>query len=402
MSRPPLPVGTFGHVRVTEGPPGRFRARTAFRDYDGVRRDVEASGKTAAAAKRALVLALRDRSAPSGREVTPEMRLSVLGELWLEELALEERVRPQTIDCYRRVWQKHLVPAVGQLRVRETSVSRIDRAVRGIAAARPGQQRHARVVLSGVLNLAVRHDALASNPVRSISRTATTRKPVVALDLDTLEAVRRAVRDYRNVRDDQGRLPPGPRSNADLGDAFDLLLATGARPGEVLALRWPDVNLKAVPPTATISGTVVEVTGQGLVRQPVPKSQASHRTLPLPAFAVAVLLRRQVEQAGKNPFNAVFPSRAGTWRSPRNLARTFRQARAEAGLAKIEMKSCRATVATLINREAGVHRAAQQAGHGRDIVTETYYLAKPDVAPDSTAILEKLAPRSPKSGVSRG
>jgi hypothetical protein len=52
MAGPPLPVGPFGHVRVKEGRPGRFRARTAFGDYDGVRRDVEASRKAAAAAKR--------------------------------------------------------------------------------------------------------------------------------------------------------------------------------------------------------------------------------------------------------------------------------------------------------------------------------------------------------------
>ena len=166
-------------------------------------------------------------------------------------------------------------------------------------------------------------------------------------------------------------------------------------PGEILAVRWSDVDLKRSPPTVTINGTIVAVKGEGLKRQP-PKTAASLRTLPLPAFAVAVLLRRRVQS--KSTFEAVFPSRAGTWISPRNLARTFRQARVEAGLGKVQLKACRATVATLISREAGSKRAAQQAGHGSDRVAEAYYIAKAAQAPDSSAILEQLAPRIQNRG----
>jgi integrase len=394
MGRPPTPVGTHGAVRVSELAPGHNRARTRFRDYDGRVRLIEAWGSSAAAATRALNVSLRDRATPTGLEVGPEMRLSVLGGLWFDELELEGRLRKQSVDSYRLVWNKHVEPALGQLRVREATVSRVERAIRAIAEARPGQVKHARVVLAGVLGMAVRHDAITANPVRSIARSLTTRKAVVSLDLDQLEAVRRAVRDYRTTRDANGHAPSGPRPSRDLADVVDVLLATGARPGEVLALRWSDVDLTTAPATVTICGTVTAVKGAGLARQPMAKTDAGHRSLPIPAFAVAVLLRRQVEAPAKNAIDAVFPSRAGTWKSPRNVARSFRAARAEAGLDRIVLKSFRPTVATLLARELDSTRAAEQLGHTSDLVTKAYYIAPAAHAPDSTAVLDQLGPRN--------
>lgn len=86
----------------------------------------------------------------------------------------------------------------------------------------------------------------------------------------------------------------GPKRAPDLLDIVHLLLATGCRVGELCALRWSDVDLSASPATVTISGTVVRIAGQVLVRQPTPKTGAGHRTVTLPRFAADTLLRRQV------------------------------------------------------------------------------------------------------------
>ena len=55
MGRPPLPVGTYGKIRVYEMGEKRYRACTLYRDYDGVTRPVERIGRsrTAAADNRA-------------------------------------------------------------------------------------------------------------------------------------------------------------------------------------------------------------------------------------------------------------------------------------------------------------------------------------------------------------
>ena len=53
MARPPLPIGAWGKIRTEKLGPNRHCARARFRDYDGVTRDVQATGPTGPAAIRA-------------------------------------------------------------------------------------------------------------------------------------------------------------------------------------------------------------------------------------------------------------------------------------------------------------------------------------------------------------
>ncbi|WP_373461309.1 site-specific integrase [Arthrobacter sp. B1I2] len=167
------------------------------------------------------------------------------------------------------------------------------------------------------------------------------------------------------------------------------MLATRCRIGEICALRWSDVDLSVTPATATISGTVVRIAGQGLVRQPTPKTAAGHRTVTLPRFAVDTLLRRQV-QGWPNAHNVVFPSSSGTLRDPHNLRRQWRDARHAAGFDWVIPHSFRKTVATMIDREAGTKEAAAVLGHSAVAVTAERYVERPAVAPDTSGLLEVL------------
>src|SRR2546421_2907526 len=121
MARPPLPIGTWGTFRTEQLGPNRFCARARFRDYDGKTRDVEATDTTRPAAVRALKEKLRDRVTPNDDEITRETYVSTLAELWLEEVTAEERVAPQTISNYETSLKTSIVPAVGNLRIREAT-----------------------------------------------------------------------------------------------------------------------------------------------------------------------------------------------------------------------------------------------------------------------------------------
>lgn len=99
-----------------------------------------------------------------------------------------------------------------------------------------------------------------------------------------------------------------------MADIVDLMLATGARIGEILAVRWEDVDLAAEHPTVTICGTIDFLKGKGFFRQEWTKSDAGFRTVILPRFAVGMLLARKLN-AADNPFDAIFASRRGTWMS---------------------------------------------------------------------------------------
>lgn len=61
VGRPPLPLGTFGKIGFVDQPNGQIQARAKFRDYDGRVRLVAKSGRSRAAAERALKAELTDR-----------------------------------------------------------------------------------------------------------------------------------------------------------------------------------------------------------------------------------------------------------------------------------------------------------------------------------------------------
>jgi integrase len=385
MGRPPLEVGTGGDIRINKLGPDRYRARGRFRDFDGKTRDVEATGATRSAAERALKAKFRDRVAPNDDEVTRETYVHTLADLWLEEITAEERIRPQTISRYEISVRVSIKPAVGNLRIREASAGRLDKFLRDVAKDRPSAARSAKIALGQMFGLAVRRGALTANPVRDTSRLRNPRRQVTALETDQLELVRAAIRQWQEPTPGKS----GPRPTGDLGDIVDLMLATGARIGEILALRWEDIDLAAEQACVTICGTIVYVKGQGYFRQDWPKSEAGFRTVILPRFAVGMLLARQVA-AVENPNNAVFATRRGTWLSPQNVRRQWRQAREDAGLEWVTPHTFRKTVATLIDKEADADSAAAQLGHGSKEITKKHYIVKPALAPDSSGILEQL------------
>lgn len=390
MARPPLPVGTWGKIRTEKLGPNRFCARVRYRDYDGKTRDIEATDTTGPAAVTALKLKLRDRTTPNDDEITRDTHVSQLAKLWVDEITEEQRLAPQTIDRYKTSLRTAIVPRLGNLRIREASVGRLDRFLRAIAKDHPSSAKGAKVVLGQMFALAVRHNAIPTNPVRETGRLRKPRRTVTALTTENLETVRSIIRTW------QQPIPgkPGPRHTGDLADIVDLMLATGARIGEILALRWDDIDLTATRPTLTIRSTLVHIKGLGIVQQEWTKSDAGYRRIVLPRFAVAMLMARDINATDNTP-DAIFASRRGTWLSPNNVRRQWRQARAATDLNWVTPHTFRKTVATLIDKEADTKSAAAQLGHGSEDITTTYYIAKPAIAPDVSDILEQLGANPP-------
>jgi integrase len=394
MPRRPLDVGTYGNIKVTVVASGRVRATARYRDKDGQTRQVQAFGGSGADAERNLKANLKVRQQQSCEDITPDMKLEVLADLWLDELTVEGEVSAQTIACYRAQVtpstdkrRKHttvtIKTGIGGLRVREATTSRINAFLKSVAKDHPTKARHMKVVLTGMLGMAVRHDALAVNPVREVSKTKRSAKDVRALSTGELKALRERVRLWEEDTEHAGR-----RRARGMLDVVDVMLATGARVGEVLAIRWADIDLGAQPPRLTICGTVIRAPVTGLRRQEHTKTSAGHRTVLLPRFAVDTLMRLQLE-AKPNPYDVIFPSSVGTLRDPHNLRRQWRDARG-AMFAWVTPHSFRKTVATLVDREHGSDDAATQLGHSGTAVTKRHYIEKAIEAPDLTDVLEQL------------
>lgn len=397
MSRPRIPIGQWGKIASRETAPGRFRAWARYRDQDGATRTVQAFGSSGAEAERRLRAALHERSRTSAVDLSPATDLATLGAVWLAELEAVGEVSAVTLAVYRADLERCVCASrsgIGGLLLREATTSRIDRFLKSVAAAHPSKGRRVRVVLSGMFGLAARHDVIATNPVRDVGRIRGSAKTVRALTLDELAALRRRVQVWESGAAVDGEKAHTGRPRATgLLDLVDVLLGTGARFGELLALRWSDVDLSATPATVTISGTVVRLPGRradggGLIRQGHPKTDAGHRVVKLPGFATDTLLKLSVD-ATATADDLVFPSAAGTLRDPHNVRRLWRDARGEQ-FAWVTPHSFRRTVATVIDREATTEDAASQLGHSGTAVTRKHYIEKAASAPDLTGVLEQF------------
>lgn len=235
-----------------------------------------------------------------------------------------------------------------------------------------------------MLGLAVRHDAIAANPISQTSRVQRTKPDARSLTLDDLRAVRMAVQEWAT------RERPGPKASSDMAEIIDLMLATGARIGELLALRWADIDLESPRPHLTITGTIKTETGKGTYRKPTPKSDSSVRSIVLPPFAITMLRRRQ-QRADSQPSGPLFPTRNGTWLQVTNVERRWRQIRRDTALEWVTPHTFRKTVATLIAERVNTDSAAQQLGHSSPAITREFYIAKPAIAADFADVLENLA-----------
>lgn len=382
MARPPLPIGTFGSITTNEVRPGVYRARTRFRDFDGVTREIKGTGRSAAAAVRELKTKIADRSAPSGDLIGPDMRISQVADIWLSLYRAEQRSEATTANEYQRIIENVINPAIGNIRLREATAGRLERLIRSQDSH--SRRKKTKTVLKMMFDAAVIDDALPANPVSSTSRLRGQKKDVQALSVEDLNAVRSAVDSWMTKK------RPGPKPNQDMPDIIDLLLATGCRIGEVLAIRWTDIDLSATPPTVSISGTIKTETGKGTYRKPKPKSDASKRTIALPPFAVDVLMRRRIEQR-PNHYNAVFATRNGTWHQVGNIERRWRTIRADTGFDSVTPHTFRKTVATLIDRLVDSDTAARVLGHSSDAITKEFYIEKDRTTPDVTHILQSFA-----------
>ena len=397
MARPPLPIGSWGRVMRTQVEVGVWEARARFRDFDGITRQVRRRAKTGAAAERALVSELTERTSPAGDEIGRETRLSAIAVIWFTEIEARN-LAVNTLRRYREILDDHVLPAVGGLAVREASVSRLDSFLKSVALnTGAATAKLCRTVLSGMLGLAVRHGAAPTNPLREVAGVTVVKKEPRALTLAEVAVLRDAVKAWeRNETDKAGQPVVGSKRGrartSELLDVVDMLLATGARIGEVLAIRWEDVDLEEQ--TVTISGTIVRPIGEPLIRQSFPKSSSSQRELELPRFAVDMLMRRRVN-AASNIVGAVFPSTAGTWREPGNVRTQWRQVRAAAGYSWVTPHSFRRTVATLLDAEVDLKSASAQLGHAGTDITQRHYVQPTHRGPAVAEILNGIVGNGP-------
>ena len=366
--RPPLPLGTWGNITSTKTGAG-WQASTYLRLYSGQTVRVRASAKTKSGSINAVKERCAKRLNTTDTDVlSPTSTLLALIETWL---AGKDDITTQTRERYQTATQRHIKPGIGQVRLNEITPPLLDRWIKSVPV---GAVNNAMSVLRGSFSMAVRHGLIQASPLTHIAVPKAKKKPVSALTAEQIPVFRKHIHTYA------GSLPNG-HTAALLRDVVDLALSTGLRLGEILAIRWEDIDGNNI----RITGTIVFNKEHGNIRQEWTKTETSTRTVQLGRLAQAIVKRRRGEDWAEHA-DMLFPSNSLTYMSEANFNRLFRQAKGEEW-GWVTVHTLRRTVATVINKELGTKHAADLLGHTDMALTQRVYIARND---DGVAIGEVI------------
>lgn len=305
---------------------------------------------------------------------------------WLEEYK-RPKVRPSTLESYRMMIDVHIKPGLGHIQLKQLQPCDLQRFYnQKLAAGRsdgkgglsPRMVRYMHVILHGALKQAVREGLVARNVAEAVELPREQKKEFVPL---TDDQVRRFLSAIKNDR---------------LYAAFLLDLGTGLRRGELLALRWQDVDLKNR--LITVRQAVSQVKGQLLYQEP--KSKKSQRTVPIPESIATELkahkARQNQERLMLGPAyqdnGLVFCQENGEPLRIRTFLRRFDNLLAKAGVPKVRFHDLRHTFATLL-LQAGEHPkvVSELLGHSCISITlDTYTHVLPELKQAAAARLDGI------------
>lgn len=308
-----------------------------------------------------------------GNYVSPSKQTlaTFLGE-WLDALRTKD-LSPSTLDSYRTIVESHIVPRLGSVKLQAVTPKALNKfyadlldggRADGRGGLSPKSVRNVHIVLRKALGDAVKWNELA----RNVAEFADPPKQRRAGRADMQTWIAPELRAFLDFAADN-RLYP----------AFHLDASTGMRRGEVLGVRWKDLDLDAG--ALAVRQTVTTVQYEIIIR-PVAKSDGSTRQIALDKETVAVLRawkKRQLEErvkigAAYQDSGLVFTKVDGSVLHPDLFSQTFDRLVAKSGLPRIRLHDLRHTHATLA-LQAGVHPkvVSERLGHATVAFTLDVY-----------------------------
>jgi integrase len=285
---------------------------------------------------------------------------------WMKDV--EGTVRESTHQRYGYAVGPHLNPA----QVRWFYRDRLDS---GLA---PASVHKLHVVLHKALKAAVADGLIPRNVAAGLKLPKLSREEIDPLSREEARSLLEAAKGER------------------LEALYVLALNTGMRQGEILALKWDDLDLEAgtlrVRRTLTKAGKVY-ATGE-------PKTRNSRRVIRLTAAAVEALrghLSRQLEEMERmgslyRPGGLVFATGAGTLINPSNLRnRSLKPLLEVAGLRPVRFHDLRHTCATLLlSKNVNPKIVSEMLGHASISITlDVYSHLMPDMQEKAAKALEE-------------
>lgn len=360
---------------------GRWTATITLEAKAGKRQRRSFYGKTRAEVAKKLRDAQkhRDEGAPV---VSGRLTFARLADQWLE--TIRPSIRESTWNRYEGLLRLHAVPELGKLPVVKIGPAELS-------------ELYARKVASGLSPMSVRHlHAVLHSLFRDAARWGKTYRNVAAL----VSPPKASRIEMKALSKEQANTLLEAAESDRLQAMYYLAITTGMRQGELLALRWRDVD--ADSGSLHIRSSLQRLP-HGLAFAE-PKSAKSRRQVMLTEGALAALRRHRIRQneerlwmgAAWEDHDLVFANEIGKPLDAGNvLRRSFWPLLKAAGLPRIRFHDLRHTAATLLLSQ-GIHVkiVSEMLGHSQISITlDLYSHVTPTMQREAAAAMDALISR---------
>lgn len=347
-------------IKSITGDDGRvkcYEIRVSAQKPSGERYQIKRRLDTYQQAKAALDKLEGQKSAGTIIERSRETVAELLRE-WMASNEKHDNWTPCTIESYSRSVEKEIIPIIGAVSVQKLTYSVLQDFHDELLARKRDQGR------KGVRTVRIAHQCLLGALSDAVQRGIITTNAVERVKLPRNDKA-----EQKTWTPEQTRHFLSVAARSAYGPLWIIVAATGMRRGEVLGLRWCDVDFDAG--TISVRQTVVDVRGKPYIKA-TPKTRAGQRTIPiqtiildeLRAHRTAQKVRRVAVGEDWNDHGLVFAANNGNPISPRNAAREYTRLVKESGLPYIRIHDQRHSFASsAIEGGADIKAVSEILGH---------------------------------------
>ncbi len=309
--------------------------------------------------------------------IDPKLILKDYLQRWLRD-SVKDSVRPSTFSRYESLVRLHINPGLGGTRLLKLTPGSVQALYRERldSGCSPRTVQYVHVTLHKALDQALKWQIVPVNVTEAVAVPRVAKEEVRPLSPAQVKVFLKAVEGER------------------LGPMFVLAITTGLRQGEILGLKWEDVDLdeRVVRVRRTLS-----LDGRRVVFAP-PKTQKGRRSIGLTDRAVSSLRRHRALQSREKAswpedLGLVFPNKEGRPRSSRGyLTEVLRDVLKAAGLPEIRFHDLRHTCATLLlSKNIHPKIVQEMLGHATISITlDTYSHVMPSMSRGAVSAMEDL------------